>query len=67
MGIVIDLVMVGVKKLVEVIPLWMNASAEQRIEIEAKARSLVSGLDALFVAADAKDDAATKKAKDALK
>ena len=66
MGIIIDLVTAGVTKLIELVPLWVGASAEKKAEIEAKARSLVSGLDALFVAADAKDDAATKAARDAI-
>lgn len=66
MTVIVDLVVTGVKKLVELVPLWMNASAEQRAEIEAKARSLVGGLDAIFDAADKKDAAATQKAKDAI-
>jgi hypothetical protein len=66
MGVILDLVVTGAKKLIELVPMWMNASAEQRIEIEAKARSLVSGLDSLFAAADAKDDAATQAARDAI-
>jgi hypothetical protein len=67
MSVIIDLVTAGVSKLIELVPLWVGASAAQRAEIEAKTRSLVSGLDALFSAADAKDDAATQRAKDALK
>lgn len=66
MGVIVDLVLTGVKKLADLVPLWIASSAEQKAEIEAKARSLVGGLDALFVAADAKDDAATKAARDAI-
>ena len=66
MSVIVDLVLVGIKKLTELVPLWMAASAEQRAEIEAKAKSLVGGLDDLFKAADSKDDANTKAAKDAI-
>jgi len=66
MTVIVDLVLVGIKKLTELVPLWMAASAEQRAEIEAKAKSLVGGLDGLFQAADSKDDANTKAAKDAI-
>jgi hypothetical protein len=62
----IDLVITGVTKLIELVPIWLASSAEKKAEIEAKTRSLVGGLDALFSAADAKDDAATKAARDAI-
>lgn len=66
MNVIVDLVTVGVKKLIELVPMWMNASAEEKAKIEAKARSLVAALDDDFKAADAKDDAATKAARDAI-
>ncbi len=66
MGIIVDLVMTGIKKLADLIPLWMSASAEERVAIEAKARSLVGGLDEAFAAADAKDDANTAAAMKAI-
>jgi len=67
MDLIIGLVTKGVSKLIELVPLWMNASAEQKAAIEAEARSTVGRLDALFAAADVKDDAATQAARDALK
>jgi hypothetical protein len=66
MSVIIDLVTTGVTKLIDLVPIWMAASAEKKAEIEAKARSLVAGLDSLFEAADAKDAANTKKATDAI-
>jgi len=66
METIVSLVATGVGKLIELIPVWVAASAEKKAEIEAKTRSLVAGLDALFSAADAKDDAATQAARDAI-
>jgi hypothetical protein len=66
MSVIVDLVLVGIKKLTELVPLWMAASAEQRAEIEAKAKSLVGGLDSIFGAADKKDAANTDAAKKAI-
>mgnify|MGYP001168652274 CR=1 FL=1 len=54
---IVSLVASGVGKLIGLIEVWAGAGAEQRAEIEAKAKKLVDGLDALFDAADAKDAA----------
>lgn len=66
MDVIFNLVTTGISKLIDLVPIWMAASAEKKAEIEAKARSLVEGLDSLFVAADVKDAANTKKATDAI-
>ena len=66
MSVIVDLVLVGVKKLVDLVPVWMNASDEKKAEIEGKAKSLVDGLDLLFKSADEKDAAALKAAQDAI-
>ena len=65
-AVIVDLVLTGIKKLTELVPIWMGASAEKRAEIEAKATALVTGLDDIFEAADKKDDAATQNARDAI-
>lgn len=66
MTVIVDLVLTGIKKLTELVPLWIGASAEQRAVIEGKAKSLVEGLDGLFKSADAKDQANTDAAKKAI-
>lgn len=67
METIFSLVKVGVSKLIELVPVWMNASAERQAEIIAKAQKLVDGLDEIFDDADAHDDAATQRAREAIK
>ena len=62
-----SLVVTGVTKLIELVPIWLNSSAERRAQILAKAEALVSGLDEIFDAADVKDNAATQAARDAIR
>ena len=66
MDTIISLVTTGVQKLIELVPLWMQSSAEQRAKIEAATRSAVDSLDKVFVDADVKDDANTRAAREAI-
>lgn len=66
METIVNLVVSGVKKLAELIPLWVRSSAEERAKIEEEARASNARLDGLFAAADTRDEAGTKAAQGAI-
>jgi hypothetical protein len=63
----IDLVVAGGKALLELIPLWVRSSDEEREQLYQRTKVRVEGLRGEFTAADARDAANTQRVDDALK